>query len=397
MTVKPQTWAIFCSIVDNYGDIGVCWRLAKGIASAHDQLQKPQFQASVTLYIDDLVTAQKIIPALSAYSPNHPLVIEHVQIVHIQDIAHTNVADVVIEAFACGLPQAYLQMMETHQSCWIVLEYLSAEDWVKDFHQKPSKHPSLNIQKYYFFPGFTAHTGGLIREASAVNNHASINAHQFLSQLVQFEELAFNANAMHISLFCYPEANIHALFMCLANQAQAVNVFLPYNDNLSALSDFFTEDNFQIGQVIQKGKLRICILPFLSQTDYDQLLRACDLNFVRGEDSWIRAIWAAKPFIWQPYIQAENTHITKLNAFLQTHYPIKDGDNTIAALIHEAHLAWSNVPQSTFNQNDIWQTLLNQLNVIQQYQILQTQQLAKQPDLVTQLMRFTQKKLKTAV
>jgi uncharacterized repeat protein (TIGR03837 family) len=397
MTVKPQTWAIFCSIVDNYGDIGVCWRLAKGIASAHDQLQKLQFQTSVTLYIDDLVSAQKIIPALSAYSPNHPLVIDQVNIVHIQDIAHTDVADVVIEAFACGLPQAYLQVMETHQSCWIVLEYLSAEDWVKDFHEKPSAHPTLAIEKYYFFPGFTSDTGGLIREPSALKSQDTFNAQNFLSQLVHCEGLALNANAIYISLFCYHQANIHALFTSLANQPKEINLFLPYNDNLSALTDFFTEDSYQIGEVIQKGNLRIYVLPFISQLDYDHLLQACDLNFVRGEDSWVRALWASKPCIWQPYIQAEDAHIAKLNAFLQTHYPLHGNDDAIPALIHEAHLTWSNAQQATSANGDIWHTLLDQLEAIKQYQMIQTQQLAKQPDLVTQLMRFTQKKLKTTV
>jgi hypothetical protein len=55
----------------------------------------------------------------------------------------------------------------------------------------------------------------------------------------------------------------------------------------------------------------------LSQEDYDRLLWSCDLNIVRGEDSWIRAHWAARPFIWQPYPQSEGAHRIKLEAFLK--------------------------------------------------------------------------------
>jgi len=60
-------------------------------------------------------------------------------------------------------------------------------------------------------------------------------------------------------------------------------------------------------------------LPFLPQQRYDELLWACDLNFVRGEDSFVRTQWAAKPFIWQIYPQAENAHLVKLEAFLGRH------------------------------------------------------------------------------
>jgi hypothetical protein len=60
-------------------------------------------------------------------------------------------------------------------------------------------------------------------------------------------------------------------------------------------------------------------LPFLPQVRYDELLWACDLNFVRGEDSFVRAQWAAKPFVWQIYPQAEDAHRVKLDAFLARH------------------------------------------------------------------------------
>jgi uncharacterized repeat protein (TIGR03837 family) len=54
----------------------------------------------------------------------------------------------------------------------------------------------------------------------------------------------------------------------------------------------------------------------LPQREFDHLLWACDLNFVRGEDSLVRALWAGQPFVWQIYPQHDNAHHAKLDAFL---------------------------------------------------------------------------------
>jgi uncharacterized repeat protein (TIGR03837 family) len=62
--------------------------------------------------------------------------------------------------------------------------------------------------------------------------------------------------------------------------------------------------------------LTVQVVSFLDQPDYDRLLWSCDLNFVRGEDSVVRAQWAARPFIWQIYPQREEAHLVKLDAFL---------------------------------------------------------------------------------
>ena len=58
------------------------------------------------------------------------------------------------------------------------------------------------------------------------------------------------------------------------------------------------------------------MLPFVEQERYDELLWACDVNCVRGEDSCVRAQWAAKPFVWQIYPQHDAVHWQKLQAFL---------------------------------------------------------------------------------
>ncbi|MES1986609.1 MAG: elongation factor P maturation arginine rhamnosyltransferase EarP, partial [Pseudomonadota bacterium] len=107
---------------------------------------------------------------------------------------------------------------------------------------------------------------------------------------------------------------------------------------LPKIAEFFNLYTIETGSILSKKNLNVHVVPFLSQADYDQLLASCDINFVRGEDSWIRAIWAAKPFIWQPYLQTENTHVTKLNAFLDLFYA--DCEAHTKAAIYKAHSAW---------------------------------------------------------
>jgi uncharacterized repeat protein (TIGR03837 family) len=57
------------------------------------------------------------------------------------------------------------------------------------------------------------------------------------------------------------------------------------------------------------------VIPFIAQDDHDKLLWSCDINFVRGEDSSVRAQWAARPFVWHLYPQSEQAHLAKLRAF----------------------------------------------------------------------------------
>lgn len=350
-----KRWDIFCKIVDNFGDIGVCWRLAR-------QLQR-EYGLQVRLWIDDLAVAQKLIPALDTSEASQ--VCNEINILkwHAED-DFSQAADVVIEAFGCELPAPYLTAMARQQSKWINLEYLSAESWVEDFHGKPS--PQANgLKRYFYFPGFTEKTGGLIREADILPCTNSSSK---------------NIDCLKVSLFCYPNAPIHDLLTALQANKQAVHVFLPISSIAEKVAEFFGKTSLQIGEKITQKNLTVEVLPFLSQTDYDQLLSACDLNFVRGEDSWVRAIWAGKPFIWQPYVQADDAHLQKLNAFLDFFY----ADFDQKQLACQAHRYWSTgqLPK------DVLSTYLNNLTTIAAHTQRQANQLAQQPDLAAKLMIF---------
>ena len=373
-----KRWDIFCKIVDNLGDIGVCWRLARQLQIEHG--------LQIRLWIDDLQAAQHIIPSLNV--AENAQICDEITIIKWHENANfSQAADVVIEAFACELPAIYLAAMAHQQSKWVNLEYLSAETWVEDFHAKPSPQSFLNsnhgLTRYFYFPGFTENTGGLICEADLIQkNQSLINSQQLQNKLWQSLNVS-NFSALKISLFCYPHAPIGDLFDALANGNVLVNCYVPASSILPKIAQYFGKTTINIGDNIQHKNLQVHVLPFLSQTDYDALLCACNINFERGEDSWVRAIWAGKPFIWQPYFQDENTHIKKLNAFLDLFY----ADFEAKQVVCEAHSDWVSGQFST----ETWRTYLENISAIKAYTRLQSNKLAKQTDLASKLVTFCNK------
>ncbi|MES2500116.1 MAG: elongation factor P maturation arginine rhamnosyltransferase EarP [Pseudomonadota bacterium] len=377
--IKPAPdWDIFCKIVDNFGDIGVCWRLASQLQREHG--------LSVRLWVDDLNAAKKIIPRLDV-SLNQQ-VIDAISIFKWPgfdkegEADFADAADVVIEAFACELPVTYLHAMAQKKSKWINLEYLSAESWVADFHAKPS--PQANgLIRYFYFPGFSEATGGLIREAGIFNKNQQLNDADDCQHVFWKSDDLTNSHHLKVSLFCYPHAPIESLLMAMADSNQQISCYVPESSILPKIAEFFGLSSMHIGENYQLKNLNLHVLPFLNQADYDQLLSACDINFVRGEDSWLRAIWAGKPFIWQPYFQDENTHIKKLAAFLALYYADMDAKDVVLQM-HNAWVAEQLSPK-------IWQSYLNQLPDIAGYILQQSQKLAQQTDLAAKLVIFCNK------
>jgi uncharacterized repeat protein (TIGR03837 family) len=362
-----KRWDIFCKIVDNFGDIGVCWRLARQLQVEHG--------LQVRLWIDDLEAAQKIISILNV--DDNSQICEEITVIKWNAEADFNqAAEVVIEAFACELPPAYLAAMARQKSKWVNLEYLSAESWVDDFHAKPS--PQANgLTRYFYFPGFTEKTGGLIREFNPLTRHSI--------------ERLNDGYGLKVSLFCYPHAPIHGLLDVFAQSTRSINCYIPASSILPQIADFFGAETIAVGDYLSRENLHVHILPFLSQADYDALLHDCDLNFVRGEDSWVRAIWAGKPFIWQPYFQDENTHLVKLKAFIDLHY----NNFEHKEMLWEAHEYWAaEHPNKIAAKNDFETQVLALINVLKNWQIFtqkQAKNLAQQTDLASKLVVFCNK------
>ena len=329
-----RTLALFCKVVDNYGDIGICWRLARQLQAEHG--------IAVTLWVDDLATFARLCPQLDRAAASQ--VIDGVSVHHWVDqagqFAPSDIADIVIEFFGCDIPDGYIAAMAqcTPRPVWLNLEGLTAEEWVEGCHALPSSHPRLPLTKHFYFPGFTAKTGGLLREAGldAAREQFQRDAAAQARCLAQLGVTAAEMAAFKVSLFCYPHAPVAELFAAWQGATSAVSCLVPEGVASDAVAAFLGAPA-QPGAVRTRGALTVRVLPFVAQPDYDRLLWACDLNFVRGEDSFVRAQWAGKPFVWHIYPQDENLHHKKLRAFLARY--AEPGDSMAAV-----SLAWNGVP-----------------------------------------------------
>ncbi|MEI8017955.1 MAG: elongation factor P maturation arginine rhamnosyltransferase EarP [Schlesneria sp.] len=302
------TWDIFCKVVDNYGDIGVCWRLARQLADEYD--------ADIRLWVDNLNTFAQLSPSIVTDAD-----VQHLDGMEIHrwraDFPSLDAADVVIEAFACELPESYIEAMAERKTApvWINLEYLSAEAWVDDSHLLASPHRNLPLKKHFFFPGFTPATGGLIRERDLLSVRSNFNESDADIFLGGLGTPPRDGAEIRVSLFCYDNPVLPELLQEWADGPDRIRVFVTPGAPARQVSDWLGE-KLVPGTELCMNQLTLHAIPFLSQSGYDRLLWACDMNFVRGEDSFVRAQWAQRPFVWQIYPQAENAHLVKLKAFL---------------------------------------------------------------------------------
>lgn len=303
---------IFCNVIDNYGDIGVSWRLARQLANEHG--------LSVRLWVDDLASFARLCPEADAAQETQRR--RGVEVRHWgASFPEVQPAGLVIEAFGCKLPQNYVEAMAelADQPVWINLEYLTAEDWAEGCHALPSPHSSLPLTKYFFFPGFTDKTGGLLLENDLLAQRDAFLASPERQQ-AYWRSLGLDmpdAGTLKVSLFGYENAALAGLLDAWVASPRPVLCLVPEGRILPQLGGYFGDPVPLAGSTYEKGNLRVRVLPFVEQERYDELLWACDVNCVRGEDSCVRAQWAAHPFVWQIYPQHDAVHWDKLQAFLK--------------------------------------------------------------------------------
>lgn len=345
--LPPLHWDVFCRVIDNHGDLGVCWRLASDLARRGH---------AVRLWVDDAAALRWMAPHGEAGVELRPW----------GDPAEADIpGDVVIEAFGCDPPAAFIEAMQRRtRLVWVNLEYLSAEDYVERSHGLASPQlsgPGQGLTKWFFYPGFTSATGGLLRETDLFERQSRCDRHTLRQQLGLGPSLA-----PHVSVFAYAGAPIAPLLERLANWGCEV------------LACPGPVQHALLEAARHHPGLRVHALPWLSQRDYDLLLGSCDLNFVRGEDSFVRAQWAAKPFVWQIYAQDDGVHAVKLDAFLQRHL-----DQAGTALSNDIGSLWR-----AWNQLGPWPARLPDLRPWHAHCQQWAGRLAQQTDLVSQLEGF---------
>lgn len=368
------SWDIFCSVVDNYGDIGVTWRLARQLAGEHRQ--------QVRLWVDDLAAFVRICPAADggAVSQQQSGVEVRLWPRPWQD---TPAADVVIEAFACEMPAVYIEAMIRRQrpSLWLNLEYLSAESWVESCHALPSLQAN-GLQKYFYFPGFTAATGGLLREGDLIARRDAFQADPSASlRFLQGLGVHPLPRERRISLFAYENAALDGWLDALAASPASTLLLVPESRVLADVVSW-AGASLAVGDQYQRDSLRIQVLPFVRQEDYDPLLWSCDVNAVRGEDSFVRAQWAGRPFVWHIYQQDEDVHLEKLDAFLDL---FGEGmGESLRADLRSFWMAWN----GQGNAGEAWQRLAGRLPEWAAWSGDWQRRLEEQTDLAAGLVRF---------
>lgn len=376
-------WEIFCQVVDNFGDIGVCWRLARDLAR--------RGPAPVRLWVDDWAVLTRICPAAADIEPVAGGVVDGVELRHWTPAFVPAVpGEVVIEAFACELPPAQLDAMAALPVApvWINLEYLSAEDWVAGCHGLASPHPRLPLVKHFFFLGFDVNTGGLLREADLLARRD-----RFLSQPSGLS--AWRAahglptaaeDGLVVSLFAYEQQAIAALFRAWAQGPRPIHVLVPVSRVLPDVAAALDATGLEVGARIRRGALSVQVLPFSDQDGYDAQLWACDLDFVRGEDSFVRAQWAARPFVWQIYPQADTAHHDKLEAFLARY--LAGLPPAPANALARFWRAWNGCAPDDMTPAAAWPAFADALPALGAHARAWCDSLAALPDLATRLTEF---------
>jgi len=370
----PLRWDIFCQVVDNHGDLGVCWRLACALAARGQQ---------VRLWIDDARALAWMAP--EATRPSAVQVLPWTQPLDARLLASLPPADVWLEAFGCQIAPDFVAASarqasardsnHPNQPVWINLEYLSAEPYVERMHGLPSPvlhGPASGWTKWFFYPGFTPATGGLLREDDLDARQAGFDRRAWLAR----QGIDWQGEPL-VSLFCYEPPALAAWIARLRQAAGPTRLLVTAGRAAQAVQRVLEDEKPLRRTSSEREQLSISYLPYLSQSAYDELLWACDLNFVRGEDSLVRALWAGQPFVWHIYPQPEDdAHHAKLHAFLDW--------LRAPASLRAFHLDWNGIGTGDLPDADLpaWRDSVRAAR----------QRLRAQAGLCAQLIRFVAQK-----
>ena len=384
MRAMRATWDIFCNVIDNFGDVGIAWRLARGLVKEHG--------IAVRLWVDDLHAFQRIWPAIAVDVDQQ--VCEGVVVCAWRTpFVAIEPAQVVIEAFGCALPESYLTAMSERSPSpvWFNLEYLSAEPWVAEHHGLPSPHPRLPLTKYFFFPGYTPDTGGLLAESDLADKRLAFLGTSLPAFWRQFSLGMPATDELRVSLFAYENPALPALLDAWAADPRPVTCLVPEGRVIPQLAAWLAVSHLRAGDVYRRGALQLHIVPFSDMDTYDQLLWACHLNFVRGEDSCVRAQWAARPLVWQAYPQDERAHWEKLDALRMLY--TADLDGVAAHAVSALWRCWNGMADTT-EMTTCWAGWRAQQTAVERHAEAWSARLRLAGRLTDKLVEFVENKLK---
>ncbi len=282
---------IFCEVIDNYGDVGVTYRLAREFKRIYPN-KKLRFIINQT---EELNLIKKS---------------EDIEIISYEDISIIDSsADLIIESFGCVIPKEYMDKALKNSKIIINLEYFSAEDWVDGFHLQESFLVG-NLKKYFFIPGLSQKSGGILLDNDFLERNKKVKKNK------EYYLKKFGISGKYDligSVFSYEKNFDYFIEELKKLDKKVLLLILSEKTQKNFIKYFDNNDNYD--------KIEIVKLPFFSYDKYEELLALCDFNLVRGEDSFVRALLLGKPFLWHIYPQEENTHIKKLESFLEKYCP----------------------------------------------------------------------------
>ena len=285
--MKIDSIDIFCQVIDNYGDVGVTYRLAREFKRVYPN-KKLRFVINQT---EELNLIRKS---------------EDIEIILYKDISKIeNSADLIIESFGCEIPKEYMDKALKNSKLIINLEYFSAEKWVDDFHLQES-FLGGNLKKYFFIPGLSEKSGGILLDNEFLERKKKVEANKeyYLEKFGIKEKYDLIG-----SVFSYKK-NFDFLIEELKKLDKKIILLILSEKTQKNFIKYFDNGN-------NYDKIKFVKLPFFTYDKYEELLALYDFNLVRGEDSFVRALLLGKPFLWHIYPQDENTHIKKLESFLE--------------------------------------------------------------------------------
>lgn len=308
--MKVNNIDIFCEIIDNFGDIGVVYRISKELKKIFQNVRI----RIVLNRLDEFKAINKKVKDIK-YQEIDELICVTEDYVK-KNIETFGVADVFIEAFGCNVPEEYIKIAKENSKLWINLEYLSGEKWIEDFHLCESLINSKTLKKIFYMPGFSKKSGGVIIDSGFLERmrYGKENRDEVLKKY--FPNLDLKDKFVG-TVFSY-EKNFENLLKNLKTYDKETVLLLmgekTQKSFLHILQKKLTE-NF--GNVVKYDKITMVCADFFSQEEYEEIISAVDFNFTRGEDSFVRGILLGKPFMWHIYLQEEKAHMDKIKAFTE--------------------------------------------------------------------------------
>lgn len=324
-----MTVDILCSVVDNLGDIGFAYRLARTL---NDTFQ-------IRLIVDDLdsfaTICEGVEPFLSVQTRSFGTVIQwNNPCEEVFRLFKATKPRIIIETYACGRPSWFEDILfdpkdQSHRHI-INIDYLTAESWAQEYHLLPSITRSPNVTKVFFMPGFVQETGGLLQDRQSIALRqlckTSLGREKLRKEILPSAAI----DTFWVLVFSY-EHDFTFIIQDLASfhSFRSVTVILAFGRSA---------EPFLLAWKSAGSPFPVFLLPPVPQNTWDSILVSVDFAFVRGEESFAQVSLSGIPFVWECYPFVEKTkdgyqpyhavlgHWPKVKAFLKLVSPYMNSE-----------------------------------------------------------------------